>query len=343
MRMIELGDSGLRVSQTCLGTMTWGEQNDLAEAREQLAMAIDHGVNFIDTAEMYPTPMRAETQGATEEILGKLLRERNRAELIVATKVIGQSGLKWIRGGGRLDRANIRQALEDSLRRLGVDCVDLYQVHWPDRYVPKFGGLHFEPDDYYEGAAIEETAAAMAELIEEGKIRHYGLSNETPYGVNRYLRVAERQGLPRPVSIQNAYNLLNRVYDIHLAETCWHEKLTLLAYSSLGFGLLTGKYRGGARPAGSRLALFPKYPQRYVDKVNAEEAVEAYAELAGDYGLTRLALQFIAARPYPACAIIGATTTAQLRENLDAMTGEAPQELLAGVDRIHRRYPNPCP
>ncbi len=343
MRRLYLGESDLEVSEVCLGTMTWGQQNDERDAREQMAMAVDRGVNFFDVAEMYPTPMRAETQGATEAILGKLLAERDRSRLVIATKATGRGGPRWIRGGGGLDRANLRAAIEGSLRRLAVDCIDLYQLHWPDRTVPKFGDRHFEPDRYQAGAPIAETAAAMAELIREGKIRHYGLSNETPYGVSQFARIAEREGLPKPVSVQNAYNLLNRVFDIHLSETCWHEKTTLLAYSPLGFGFLTGKYRGGARPPGSRLALFATYPQRYLNQPNAEEAIEAYAELAGEYGLTKLALQFIMSRPYPKCAIIGATKLSQLEENLDALAGALPQALIDGVEGVHRRFPNPCP
>ncbi len=343
MQYHRLGSSSLNVSQVCLGTMTWGQQNTEDEAHAQLDLAVEMGVNFFDTAEMYPVPAKAETQGATERILGSWLAGRERSRYVVASKVIGRSELAWIREGGYLSRDHIRRALEASLRRLRTDYLDLYQVHWPDRYVPKFGGRHFKPDQYSEGAPILETMEALAELIQEGKIRHYGVSNETPYGLGQYVGLAERHGLPKPVSIQNAYNLLNRVFDIHLAETCYHENIMLLAYSPLGFGYLTGKYRGGARPRGARVSLFPQYAQRYQDKTNAAEAIEAYAALAGEGGLARLALQFIKNRPLPNCVIIGATSLDQLRQNLAHLQGELPAEKIEAVEAVHRRFPNPCP
>lgn len=343
MQYHRLGNSSLNVSQVCLGTMTWGQQNSRSEAHAQLDLAVDAGINFFDSAEMYPVPARAETQGATETILGSWLADHDRGRYMVASKVIGKSNLTWIRGGGLLNRDHIRQALEDSLRRLRTDYIDLYQVHWPDRYVPKFGGFHFEPSRYSEGTPILETIEVLAELIGEGKIRYYGLSNETPYGLSQYIRLAEQHGLPKPVSIQNAYNLLNRVFEIHLAETCFHENIMLLAYSPLGFGYLTGKYRAGVRPERARVSLFPHYVQRYQGKANAAQAIEAYAALAGADGLARLALRFIKNRPLPNCVIIGASNLDQLRENLAHLQGELSPERAAAVEEIHRRYPNPCP
>ncbi len=340
-----LGTSQLEVSQVCLGTMTFGQQNTEREGHQQLDYALERGVNFIDTAEMYPVPACAETQSATESIIGGWLAgaSSRRDKIVLASKVSGNSAMTWIRDGARLDRANIQRAAEDSLRRLHTDRIDLYQIHWPDRYVPKFGGLHFEQSQYYENASIAETVAAMAELIQCGKIRAYGLSNETPWGVCQYLREAERQGAPRPVSIQNAFSMLNRTFESHLAEVSFHEQIPLLAYSPLAFGFLTGKYRHGALPADSRVALFPLYPQRYASKVNREEATEAYAELAGPGGLTALALRFVASRPFCASTIIGATTMAQLAENIDAFQQPLSADEANAIDAIHWRFPNPCP
>ncbi len=325
--------------------MTFGQQNSEREGHQQLDYALERGVNFIDTAEMYPVPARAATQSATETIVGRWLagQSARRDRIVLATKVAGNSAMTWIRGGGRLDRANIQRAVEDSLRRLQTDTIDLYQVHWPDRYVPKFGGLHFEESQYYANASIGETVAAMAELIQSGKIRTYGLSNETPWGTCQYLHEADRQGAPRPVSIQNAFSLLNRTYESQMAEVSFHERIPLLAYSPLAFGFLTGKYRHGVVPPDSRIALFPEYPQRYLHKVNREAATEAYAELAGSGGLTALALRFVASRPFCASTIIGATRMDQLAENIDAFSRPLTADEASAIDAIHWRYPNPCP
>lgn len=338
-----LGTSQLNVSQVCLGTMTFGQQNTEAEGHAQMDYALDQGVNFFDTAEMYPVPGCAETQSATETIVGTWLERQQRDKVIMATKVAGNSAMVWIRGGARLDRANIFSAVEDSLRRLRTDYIDLYQIHWPDRYVPKFGGLHFEASQYYDNAPIAETVAAMAVLVRSGKIRYYGLSNETPWGTCQFLKAADQQGAPRPISIQNAFSLLNRTYETQMAEVSFHEKIPLLAYSPLAFGFLTGKYRHGARPEGSRVVCFPEYPQRYLEKVNREEATEAYAELAGAGGLTALALRFVASRFFCASTIIGATQMSQLVENIAAFETELSPEEAAAIDAIHLRFPNPCP
>lgn len=345
MLYTRLGTSQLEVSNICLGTMTFGQQNSEREGHQQLDYALERGVNFIDTAEMYPVPARAATQSATETIVGRWLagQSARRDRIVLATKVAGNSAMTWIRGGGRLDRANIQRAVEDSLRRLQTDTIDLYQVHWPDRYVPKFGGLHFEESQYYANASIGETVAAMAELIQSGKIRTYGLSNETPWGTCQYLHEADRQGAPRPVSIQNAFSLLNRTYESQMAEVSFHERIPLLAYSPLAFGFLTGKYRHGVVPPDSRIALFPEYPQRYLHKVNREAATEAYAELAGSGGLTALALRFVASRPFCASTIIGATRMDQLAENIDAFSRPLTADEASAIDAIHWRYPNPCP
>lgn len=340
-----LGTSDLSVSNVCLGTMTFGEQNDETSAHAQLDLAVEMGVNFIDTAEMYPVPAKAETQSATESIIGSWLAKGNRDKVVLATKVAAHSGMTWIRDGARLDTANIREAVEGSLRRLQTDTIDLYQIHWPDRYVPKFGGLHFEPNEYYQQAPILETLQVIHALIQEGKIRYFGLSNETPWGTCHYLQLAERYSLPRPVSIQNAYNLLNRTYDTGMAEVTYHEKIPLLPYSVLAFGYLTGKYRDGALPEGSRVALFPDYPQRYKHKVNKDDAIDAYAAIAAEEGisLTTLALRFAASRFFVGSTIIGATSVHQIRENVEAFAEPLSDACLQAIDEVHFRYPNPCP
>lgn len=334
--------SDFKVSRVCLGTMTFGEQNTEAEGHAQLDFAFERGVNFIDTAEMYPVPADAGTQGRTEAIIGTWLKRQDRTKVVLASKVAGHSGMHWIRGGGRLDESNIRQALESSLKRLQTDYIDLYQVHWPDRYVPKFGEVFFNQDRYYEHAPILETIKVMNDLIQEGKIRAFGLSNETPYGVCRYLQSADLNGWKRPVSIQNAYNLLNRVYEVHLAEVTHHEGIPLLAYSPLAFGFLTGKYRMDARPKGTRLERFPNYASRYRGKPNTQSAIEAYWDLA-EGQLTSLALQFVKSRPFCGSVIIGATSIDQLTENLDALEGNLTQKQRQAIDAIDRDFPSPCP
>lgn len=344
MEYSQLGHSDLNVSHVCLGTMTFGQQNTEADGHAQLNLAMSKGVNFIDTAEMYPVPASAQTQGRTEEIVGTWLEKQDRSKVILATKVAGHSNMHWIRGGGRLDRTHIRKALESSLKRLRTDYVDLYQVHWPDRFVPKFGGVYFDETRYYEHAPILETLQALNELIDEGKIRHYGVSNETPYGLCQYISLADRHGLRKPVSIQNAYHLLNRTFEVHLAEVSYHEKIPLLAYSPLAFGFLTGKYRQGQLPEGSRLACFPNYASRYRDKTNASAAIEAYAGMSNETTtMTDLALQFVKSRPFCGSVIIGATTMTQLDENLTALEGQLSKQQLHQIDEIDRLYPSPCP
>lgn len=343
MDFVRLGDSDLNVSKVCLGTMTFGQQNTEAEGHAQLNLALNHGVNFIDTAEMYPVPASADTQGRTEEIVGTWLKTQKREDLVLATKVAGNSSMHWIRGGGKLDSKNIRQALETSLKRLQTDYVDLYQVHWPDRFVPKFGGVYFEDKHYYEHAPLLETLEVMNQLIQEGKIRAFGVSNETPYGLCKYTQLAQQHGYQKPVSIQNAYHLLNRTFEVHLAEVSYHENIPLLAYSPLAFGFLTGKYRNQALPEGSRCEQFPTYAGRYRDKPNAAEAIEAYSQLATSLGLTAMALQFIKSRSFCASIIVGATSTTQLTENLKALEGDLSNEVLKGIDEIDRRFPSPCP
>lgn len=338
-----LADSDLLVSEVCLGTMTWGEQNTESEAHEQLDYAVSKGINFIDTAEMYPVPADPSTQGATEAVLGSWLKKQKRENLIVASKVAAKSGMTWIRDGSALDRGNIRQAVEDSLKRLRTEYIDLYQVHWPDRWTPRFGEYRFNEKAYHPGTAILETMQALNELVEEGKIRYYGVSNETPWGISQYMSLAEKHGLPKPITIQNAYNLLNRHFDRDLAESCFHEGIDLLAYSPLAFGLLTGKYLNGARPHGARLTKFPGYARRYTDKTNADQAVKALAELVGVENMTKVALQFCKSRFFCKSTIIGATNVRQLSENIAAFSEDIHPELLKAIEEIHLKYPSPCP
>lgn len=339
-----LGGGALKVSALCLGTMTFGEQNSEAEAHAQLDYAVARGVNFIDSAEMYPVPPRAETVHRTETLLGTWLRHQPRDRLVIATKIAGPArGFAWIRNGPRIDRAQIRAAVEGSLRRLQTDHIDLYQIHWPDRYVPMFGATRYDPGQEHESVPIAEQLAALAELVDAGKIRHIGLSNETPWGVTEFLRVADALGLPRIISIQNACNLLNRTFESGLAEVCRHTHVGLLAYSPLAFGWLSGKYLADPKAAG-RITRFPNFGQRYA-KPNVAAAAAAYVRIAREAGLTpaTMALAFVRTRWYTSSVILGATTMEQLQENLDSASVELPQEVLDRIEDVHRHLPDPAP
>ncbi|MGQ9837773.1 MAG: NADP(H)-dependent aldo-keto reductase [Cyanobacteriota bacterium] len=346
MRYLPLGHSSLTVSEICLGTMTFGQQNTLAEAHEQLDYALAQGINFIDTAEMYPVPARAETQGSTECYIGEWLQHQQRDQLIIATKITGPGRpWHWIRHGSlSINRDNIKQAVIGSLKRLKTDYIDLYQIHWPDRYVPQFGAVSYDPSQERPTVPIAEQLEALAEMVQAGFIRYIGLSNETPWGVSEFCHLAEQLGLPKVVSIQNAYSLINRLFEVGLAEVCRNEQVSLLAYSPLGFGVLTGKYLQGKKPAGSRLALFEGFGQRY-QKPNVAEAVAAYVSIAQKYGLTpaQLALAFVRSRWFVTSTIIGATNLAQLKENLSCLQVELSAEILTEIEAVHQRYPNPAP
>ncbi len=345
MKTIFLGNSDLSVPTACLGTMTFGQQNSEADAHTQLDYALGQGVNFIDTAEMYPVPARAETTGQTERHVGTWLKRQIRDRIVLATKATGPGrALSWIREGRlNFSRANLQQALDGSLLRLQTDYVDLYQLHWPDRNVPMFGESHFDPDQERETVPLQETLAAVAGFIKTGKIRYWGLSNETPWGLMTVLRLADTLGLPRPLSVQNAYSLLNRTWENGLAEISFHEKISLLAYSPLGFGVLSGKYLDDPKAPG-RVNLFTGFGLRY-GKPNTAPAVAAYAELARQHGLTptQLALGFVYGRGCVGSVIIGATTMAQLRENLAAREVGLSADILADIERINLRFPNPAP
>lgn len=345
MKKIILGGSDLTVSHVCLGTMTFGQQNSEAEAHEQLDYALGQGINFFDTAEMYPVPPRGETSGLTECYVGSWLKRQTRDQIVLASKATGPGrALTWIREG-RLSftPTNLQQALEGSLRRLQTDYIDLYQLHWPDRNVPMFGGYHFDPEAERTMVPLQETLTALAQFIKAGKIRYWGLSNETPWGLMTFLRLADQFGLPRPVSVQNAYNLLNRTWENGLSEIGFRERVSLLAYSPLAFGVLTGKYQQNPGAAG-RVTLFEGFAQRY-RKPATSPAVAAYAQLARQHGLTpaQLALGFVYNRWCVDSTIIGATTMDQLRENLAAAQLVLTEDVRAGIEQIYLQFPNPAP
>ncbi|SMF43899.1 Predicted oxidoreductase [Alteromonadaceae bacterium Bs31] len=347
MQFRKLGKSDIDVSLICLGSMTWGEQNTQEDAFQQMDYAVDKGVNFFDLAEMYPVPPKPETYGLTEEILGNWLAARKlRNKLVIATKVTGRSdknsGVGHIRDGARLNKRQINAALDASLKRLKTDYVDLYQIHWPERQTNFFGQLGYTHGDD-DGVAVEETLEAMSELVKAGKVRHIGLSNESAWGVHEYLRLAQEKGFSRIASIQNPYSLVNRSYEVGCAEFSMREKVGLLAYSPLAFGVLSGKYLGGAKPEGARLTLFTRFT-RY-GKVNAEEAVQAYVNLAREHGLdpAQMALAYVNSREFVTANIIGATSMAQLKSNIASVDLSLSDEVLAGIEQIHQRYPNPSP
>jgi aryl-alcohol dehydrogenase-like predicted oxidoreductase len=348
MKYRKLGRTGLDVSLICLGTMTWGQQNTEAEGHAQMDFALDRGVSFWDTAEMYSIPPRRETQGSTERIIGSWFASRGRRDkVILASKVSGRSDFDWLREGGlkaRPNKAQIAGALEGSLKRLRTDYLDLYQVHWPDRPIPWGSNPtvyeHLPSDG---DVPILETLEALADLVKAGKVRHIGLSNESAWGTMTYLKESETKGLPRIASVQNAYSLINRTNETAMAEVCLREDVGLLPYSPLAQGFLTGKYLDGARPAGARRTLFDR-AQRY-EKPGAETAIRAYVALAREFGLdpAQMALAFVNSRPFVAANIIGATTMAQLESNVASVDVEITPELERRINAIHQVHMNPAP
>ena len=343
MKRRTLPGSDLTVSEVCLGTMTWGEQNSEREAHAELDRAFDLRINFIVTAEMYPAPPRAETQGRTETFLGNWLAARGRQGLVVATKVAGPGRRDWIRGGRTdLTRDVIAEACDASLARLRTDCIDLFQIHWPQRNVPLFGAKLFDPAQERDGPGIAEQVEAMGALQRAGKIRYWGLSNETAWGLSAFSRTARAIGVPAPVTVQNSFNLVSRGAEYDLAETLYREHVSLLAYSPLGGGMLTGKYLGGARPAGARFTEYSNLTAR-VGTPLAREAVEAYAALARQRGipLATLALGYVRSRWFVAATIVGVTSVDQLEANVAAAHTELDAETLAALAAIFERYPNP--
>ena len=346
MEYRELGRTGVKVSALCLGTMTFGQQNSEAEGHAQLDYARQRGINFLDASEVYPIPPKPETQGRTEAIVGTWLAARgSRDKTIVATKIAGRTKMTWLRKDGaqpRQSQAQIMEAVEGSLRRLKTDYIDLYQLHWPDRKMRIFEGLdylHLEGDSH----PIDAILGTLGKLVADGKVRFVGLSNETPWGAMSFLKASEQHGLPRIASIQNAYNLVNRSFEIGLSEITYRERVSLLGYSPLGQGYLTGKYEDGALPAESRKTLFDRLG-RY-EKANGPKAISAYVALARKHGLdpAQMAIAFAAWRPFVTSCIIGATTLAQLETDIAALDLKLPEHVLADIEQIHLDYPNPCP
>ncbi len=351
METIRLGRSDLQVSRICLGTMTFGEQNTQAEGHSQLDYAFSRGINFIDAAEMYPVKPRAETYGETERIVGKWLKRQPRDRVVLATKVAGPARMPWIRNGGDLTPDSIREAVEGSLQRLQTDHIDLYQIHWPARNAPIFGQKQFDPARERECAPIRAQLEAMGELVRAGKIRYVGVSNETPWGVAEFVKQAELHGLPRIATIQNPYNLVNRSFEQGLDEACFRSDVSLLVYSPLAFGQLTGKYLAGtaARPefnaaATGRLTRFPPdWSPRYL-RTETLAAAARYVQVARDAGISpaTLALAWSYSRWFAASTIIGATSVEQLMENIDAWETRLPDDVLAAIERIHFEIHNPA-
>ncbi len=342
----DLGRTGVKVSAVCLGTMTFGEQNSEADGHAQMDYALERGISIFDASELYPVPPKPETQGRTESIIGSWLSSRKvRDKVMLATKVIGRTKMNWLRqdgSPGRQSRAQIMEAVEGSLKRLKTDYIDLYQLHWPDRPMRIFEGLdyvHLQGDSH----PIAEILGVLGELVRQGKVRFAGLSNETPWGVMTFIKGAEIHGLPRIVALQNAYNLVNRSFETGLAEIFYREQVSLLAYSPLGQGYLTGKYEGGALPPGSRKNLFNRLG-RY-EMGNGPRAISAYVALARKHGLdpAQMALAFVASRPFVTSTIIGATTLAQLKADIDGCLLKLPDQVVRDIETLHVTYPNPCP
>jgi aryl-alcohol dehydrogenase-like predicted oxidoreductase len=346
MKYRTLVGTDLAVSELCLGTMTWGEQNSESEAHAQLDCAIANGINFVDTAEMYPAPPKAATYGRTETYLGSWLARRPRGGVVIASKVAGPGRRDWIRNGRTdLTREVIGEAVDASLKRLRLDVIDLYQIHWPQRYVPSFGATEFDPaQDKGDGApTIREQVEAMGALVKAGKVRYWGLSNETAWGVTRFCHEADALGVPGPVTLQNSYSLVSRTVDAGLAEALYRQRMSLLAYSPLAAGMLTGKYVGGAQPPNARFTTYEGFSTRF-RKPLVSEAIDAYAALARKRGLTlvQLALGYLKSRWFLGAAIIGATSVQQLEANIAAAAVDLDAETLNDIAAIQLRYPNPA-
>jgi aryl-alcohol dehydrogenase-like predicted oxidoreductase len=339
-----LGDTGLMVPDVCVGTMTWGSFNDEKQGHEQLDYALSRGANFIDTAEMYAVPPSPETYSKTESIVGSWLKKQPRDKIILATKVAGYSrGMPWVRGGQDATPSSIREAVDLSLKRLNTDYIDLYQLHWPSRNVPAFGPLEFDPAKERESASIQEQLETFAELVKAGKIRHFGVSNETPWGLMKWTALSEKLGLPRIASVQNAYSLVHRAFDEGSPEICFREKIALLAYSPLAFGQLSGKYADDPKAEG-RLNQTPATwsPRWRNDRVL--EAARDYAKLARENGLSpaTLAIAWCKQRWFVTSTIIGTTSVAQMKENLDAFAVTLSPEVMQAIDAIHVRNATPA-
>ena len=346
MQYVKLGTSSLSVSKICLGTMTFGQQNTEAEGHEQMDYAFEAGINFFDTAEMYPIPSRKETQGSTETIIGTWMKQRGlRDQIILASKITGPSpAMLHIRNPLDFSKKQILEALEGSLKRLQTDYIDLYQLHWPERRMNMFGkrGFEHDPSDPWQDN-FAEVLGVLQELRDSGKIRYFGVSNESPWGLMRILHLSETLGLPRPISIQNPYSLLNRLFEIGLAEISMREEVGLLAYSPLGFGVLSGKYLRGEAGPKSRLNLFRQYLRYSGD--TSQVAAQEYLRIADEFGFSpaQMALAYVNSRPFVASNIIGATSMAQLKENIDSIMVELGPDVLKAIEIVHQRIPDPAP
>ena len=346
MKFKKLGHTDIDVSLICLGTMNMGEQNTEAQGFEQMDYAFDKGVNFFDTAEVYSVPPREETQGSTETIIGNWFKKtKKREKIILATKMVGP-GPSWIRGGGgNFTEKNMNLAIEGSLKRLQTDYIDLYQLHWPERNTNFFGKRDYEHNSSEsKWNDIELVLQGLKKFVDQGKIRYIGLSNETPWGVSKFLEISGKLNLPRVVSVQNPYNLLNRAYDIGMSEISCRENVGLLAYSPLAIGYLSGKYRNNQMPKDSRVGLYKDFWVRYREE-NAKRAVEDYYNLAKENGLTltQMSLAFVNSRPFMTSNIIGATTMEQLKENIGSVDIELDNKIIEKINLIHANNPNPTP
>jgi len=347
MQYTSLGNTDIKVSKICLGTMTFGEQNNEAEAHEQLDYALNQGINFIDTAELYAVPTKPETQGKTEELIGTWIKARNnRDQYILATKIVGPSpNLLYIRDPLNFSPTSIHTAVEGSLKRLQTDYIDLYQLHWPMRKTNFFSTLgyrHREDDPWEEDfLTILET---LDGLVKEGKIRHIGISNETPWGMSRFLNLSEKHDLPRVVSIQNPYNLLNRAFEVGLAEMAIREQVGLLAYSPMAFGLLSGKFHNGTARPDARLNKYKNRLPRYLGE-QSQKATAEYLKIAEDFGasLAQMSLAFVTAQPFLTSNFIGATSMRQLKENIDSINLEMTRDMVKAINEVHKVYSNPAP
>jgi len=345
MNYRKLGNTDLDVSTICLGTMTWGEQNTQEEGFEQMDYALDQGINFFDTAELYAIPPTKDTYGKTEEIIGNWFKKKNnRSKVILATKIAGP-GLSWIRGGGnQYNKEKLNEAVNQSLKRLKTDYIDLYQLHWPERKTNYFGKLGYEHTNENEWNNFEDILNSLDEIIKSGKVKYIGLSNETAWGLTKFLEISKTKNLPRVMSIQNPYNLLNRTYEIGLAEASIREKSGLLAYSPLASGIMSGKYRNDAMPDGSRMKLFgDKFP-RYNTK-NKTNAVEEYYKISKKYNLdlAQMSLKFCELQPFMTSVIIGATTMEQLKTDIESVNVNLSDDIIKEINEVQKLYPNPCP